>query len=160
MVAYVADEEALDDSVDFVAEYPHIPLVAVIPDLDLASFARAVRAGASGVVDDADSLDSLREVISSTLQDRVSAPVHIVRAMAQRIPPPLEIGATLDEDEIGWLRGLAAGETVGGLSERIGYSERETYRMLCDLYRCLGVTNRTEAIIWATRHGLLDPEHG
>jgi DNA-binding NarL/FixJ family response regulator len=156
VIVFVPDDEALDTLVDFVSEYPHIPVVAVIPDLGLGSFAKAVRAGASGAVDDADSQDVLGEVLASAIKDRVSTPIHLMRAMAQRVPPPHEMSATVDESEAGWLRALASGETVGGLAERIGYSERETYRMLGDLYQRLGVTNRTEAIIWATRHGVLD----
>jgi DNA-binding NarL/FixJ family response regulator len=160
VVVFISDDETLDTIVDFAAEYPHIPVVAVIPDLDLASLARAVRAGASGAIDDADPADELREVISSALRGRVSAPIHLARAMAQRIPPPPEISATVDGREAEWLQLLARGETVASLAEHIGYSERETYRMLGDLYQRLGVTNRTEAIIWATRHGVLDAAPG
>jgi len=32
------------------------------------------------------------------------------------------------------------------------------FRILRDLYARIGVRNRTDAIIWATRHGLLDIE--
>lgn len=158
VIVFIADDKALDTVVDFVSEYPHIPVVAVIPELDLASFAKAVRAGASGAVDDADSHEVVGEALSAAIQDRVSAPIHLIRAMAQRVPPPPEMSASVDDSETAWLRALAGGETVAALAERIGYSERETYRMLGDLYQRLGVTNRTEAIIWATRHGVLDPD--
>lgn len=156
VIAYLNDEAGIDSLVDFVTEFPHIPVVAVIPDLELASFAAAIRAGASGVVDDASDVDELGAVIGAAIAGRVSAPLPIVRAMAQRIPEAPETAAFVDPDEAEWLRALAQGETVAALAERIGYSERETYRTLGALYQRLGVTNRTEAIIWATRHGLLD----
>lgn len=156
VIVFVPDDEVLDTVVDFVSEYPHIPVVAVIPDLDLGTFAKSIRAGVSGAVDDGDSHDELSETLSSAIRGRISGPAHLVRAMAQRIPPPPELGASVDEGEASWLRALAGGETVAGLAAQIGYSERETYRILGDLYQRLGVTNRTEAIIWATRHGLLD----
>lgn len=158
IIVFIPDDAVLDTVVDFVSEYPHIPVVAVIPELDLASFAKAIRAGASGAVDDGDSLAELSEALSSAFQDRVSAPIQLIRAMAQRVPPPPEMSASVDANEASWLRALAGGETVAGLSQQIGYSERETYRMLGDLYQRLGVTNRTEAIIWATRHGVLDSD--
>jgi DNA-binding NarL/FixJ family response regulator len=158
VIVFIPDDKAFDAVVDFAVEYPHIPVVAVIPELDLASFAKAVRAGASGAVDDADSIEVLAAVLSAAIMDRVSMPLNIAEAMARRIPPPRDIGATVDHREADWLRALATGETVAGLAERIGYSERETYRMLGDLYQRLGVTNRTEAIIWATRHGVLDAD--
>jgi DNA-binding NarL/FixJ family response regulator len=134
--------------------------VAVIAELDLASLATAVRAGASGAIDDADPADALREVISSALRGRISAPIRLARAMAQRILPPPEVSATVDEREAEWLQLLARAETAASLADRIGYSERETYRMPGDLNQRLGVTNRTEAIIWATRHGVLDAAPG
>jgi DNA-binding NarL/FixJ family response regulator len=156
VIVFIPDDKALDTVVDFVSEYPHIPVVAVIPELDLASFARVIRAGASGAIDDADSVEELSVVLSSAIGERFSVPLNLIRAMAQRIPAPPEIGASVDDEEATWLRALARGETVAGLAATIGYSERETYRILGELYQRLGVTNRTEAIIWATRHGVLD----
>ena len=32
------------------------------------------------------------------------------------------------------------------------------FRILNTLYRTLGVDNRTQAVIWAARHGLLDED--
>lgn len=156
VVVFVPSDLEVDDLVDFTSEHPHIPVVAVIPGLDLASFAQVVRAGAWGAIDDSDAESELKEAIASAIADRVSVPLPIMRAMAQRIPPPNEVDAIVDDTESDWLRALAGGETVAALAERIGYSERETYRMLGALYQKLGVTNRTEAIIWATRHGALD----
>ncbi|MEA2589098.1 MAG: hypothetical protein QOH66_2025, partial [Actinomycetota bacterium] len=42
------------------------------------------------------------------------------------------------------------------LAEKVGYSERALYRLLHALYGRLGVSNRTEAILQASRRGLLD----
>lgn len=157
VVVFIPSDEEIDELVDFSADYPHIPVIAVIPGLDLASFAEVVRAGAWGAVDDSDGEAELADAISSAVTDRVSVALPIMRGIAQRIPPPNEVDAIVDDTEAGWLRALAGGETVAALADRIGYSERETYRMLGALYQKIGVTNRTEAIIWATRHGLLDP---
>lgn len=155
-VVFTSDESHMVAIAEFVAEYPHIPVIAVVPQLELASFAAAVRAGACGVIDDADSLQVLEEVVKSALAGRVSVPHTLADAMARRIPATPDADAWVSEDEANWLIALAQGATVASLADRIGYSERETYRTLGDLYARLGVTNRTEAIIWATRHGVLD----
>ena len=160
VVVFVPSDEVVDELVDFTTEHAHIPVVAVIPELDLASFAEVVRAGAWGAVDDSDAESALSEAIRSAVSDRVSVPLPIMRAMAQRIPPPNEVDVIVDDTEADWLRALAGGETVAALAERIGYSERETYRLLGALYQKIGVTNRTEAIIWATRHGVLEHTPG
>lgn len=156
VVVYSQDDPSTDAIVRFTVDYPLIPVVAVIPDLDLASFSAAIRAGASGVVDDAESIEELRLVVSSALQDRVSTPRHLIRAMAHRIPASVHVADLISSTEGDWLRTLAEGATVAALAEQIGYSERETFRILGDIYTRIGVSNRTEAIIWATRHGILD----
>ncbi|MDH3260477.1 MAG: hypothetical protein OEM81_07755 [Acidimicrobiia bacterium] len=75
----------------------------------------------------------------------------------------LAMGATdepgvpdLDRDQVAWLRALAAGATVAQLADRVGYSEREMYRLLRAVYDRLGVGSRTQALLWATRRGILD----
>ena len=156
VVVHSPDVSSLDAIELFASDYPFIPVVAVIPDLDLSSFSTAIRAGASGVVDDAESIEELRLVISSAVQDRVSTPRHLIRAMAHRIPASSHTADLITSPEGEWLRALAEGATVAALAEQIGYSERETFRILGDLYTRIGVSNRTEAIIWATRHGILD----
>lgn len=142
---------------DFVADYPHIPIVAVIPQLDVASFAEAIRAGAAGAVDEAEDTEVFARSIEAAIGGRVEAAHQLVAAMASRIPSSPDPQAWITGDEAEWLRALADGATVAALAERIGYSERETFRMLGELYAKVGVRNRTEAIIWATRHGVLDP---
>jgi len=55
-----------------------------------------------------------------------------------------------------WLSILANGGSVHDLAERVGYSERALYRLLHALYGRLGVSSRTEAILQASRRGLLN----
>lgn len=55
-----------------------------------------------------------------------------------------------------WLRRLAAGITVHDLAEQVGFSERETYRRLREIYEKMGVRGRMEALIVASASGLLD----
>ncbi len=72
-------------------------------------------------------------------------------------PGPLERGgmADMSEEERGWLRALAAGQTVTVLAHRSAYSERELYRRLRRLYRKLGANGRVEAMLKASNWGLL-----
>jgi len=66
----------------------------------------------------------------------------------------------LTSNERLWLRALAESVTVASLARSSGYSEREMYRLLGELYRRLGVTTRTEALLRADRLGLLHPPAG
>jgi len=67
---------------------------------------------------------------------------------------------SLTDNERVWLRALAESVTVASLARSCGYSEREMYRLLGELYRRLGVTTRTEALLRADRLGLLHPPAG
>jgi len=147
-----------DSVARFSETYPLIPVVAVIPELTVGSYAQAVRAGAIGVLGADESTDSIVTVLETSLVGRAAAPEELIRAMALRIPVAPDAAAWVQAGEAGWLRQLAAGVPVCDIAEHVGYSEREMFRMLHDLYVRIGVRNRTEAIIWATRHGLLDVE--
>ena len=57
--------------------------------------------------------------------------------------------------ELTWLRKLADGAKVAALARAAGYSQREMYRLLADLYARLGASTRTEALLRADRWGLL-----
>jgi DNA-binding NarL/FixJ family response regulator len=156
VVAWAEGESAQSEIAAFAESHPLIPLVAILSDLDLAGVAMLLRAGAWGAVDAADPAETLGEALSSALADRVSMPRQIAAAMAGRIPTITAVDQWVSAEQAAWLRELASGRTVAALSEQIGYSERETFRMLGELYASLGVKSRTEAIIWAARHGVLD----
>jgi len=154
VIVWIGDEHGFAPLEAFAAEYPHIPVVAMLPLLDLAAAARAIRAGASGVIDESDPVEVIGEVLAAARSDRISLPRRMAVGMADRVPQG-SVDDWITAEQAAWLTALAEGVTVSDLAERIGWSERETFRMLGDLYRRLGARNRTEAIIWATRHGLL-----
>jgi DNA-binding NarL/FixJ family response regulator len=79
-------------------------------------------------------------------------------AAARALAGPAGEGAPpLDDRELSWLRALADNVTVASLARASGYSQREMYRLLSDLYGRLGVATRTEALLRADRLGLLRP---
>jgi DNA-binding NarL/FixJ family response regulator len=156
LVAYIGGAASLESVGEFAQQYPHIPVVAVVAELNVGSFAEAVRAGAMVAIDDGDPVESFATVIETALLGRSAVPETIVRAMASRIPSAPDPSRWLTPDEADWLRELAGGKTVADLADAVGYSEREMFRTLRDTYARIGVRSRTEAIIWATRHGLLE----
>jgi DNA-binding NarL/FixJ family response regulator len=46
--------------------------------------------------------------------------------------------------------------TIQELARQVGFSERETYRRLRQIYSAMGVRGRTEALILASASGLLE----
>lgn len=154
VIVWIDDDDGLSAVADFSERWPLIPLVAVFPRLDLVVAAAAVRAGASGVLDEDDDIDTIGQTVAAALAGRVSLPRELAVAMSDRVPEQA-VDEWVTPEQAAWLVALADGVTVADLADRIGWSERETFRMLGDLYRHLGVANRTEAIIWAARHGLV-----
>jgi DNA-binding NarL/FixJ family response regulator len=148
----------LDHIRRFREEHPQIPVVAVLAELTVSTYASAVHVGATAALGEQESAEELVLVLKTALQGRAAVPERLVRAMAARIPISPKSESWLEPGQDEWLRHLSRGEPISELADNIGYSEREMFRMLHDLYVRIGVRNRTEAIIWATRHGVLDEE--
>ena len=141
---------------DFNREHPHIPVLGVIDLVDVSTFAAWVRAGAVGVLSESDDPADYVHAISTARNGRAPVPFKILRAMAQRVPTSDDLSTWANADEQMWLQEMASGRTVAELAAELGYSERAMFRNLRRLYVRLGVKNRTEALLWADRSGVLD----
>ena len=64
-------------------------------------------------------------------------------------------GCPLGASEIGWVAALAEGARVIDIACDAGYSEREMFRKLRSIWRQIGASSRSEAILVATRRGWL-----
>ena len=78
---------------------------------------------------------------------------------AQRAPEPDESDAVrrLTKRELEILRLVAEGDSNVQLARRLWVTEQTVKFHLSNIYRKLGVANRTEASRWAQVHGLLEP---
>lgn len=134
---------------------PDVKLVALLVDPTPDRHAEALRLGAHAAADWEAPPETIVEVVRAALEDKTLLTTPVAQAIAGS-GPALYDPEWVTGDEIGWLRLLAAGATVQQLAEKIGYSERALYRMLHGLYGRMRVSNRTEAILQASRWGLLD----
>lgn len=75
----------------------------------------------------------------------------ILTARAERRP-----AALLTEREHEVLALLAAGLVNKQIARQLGISEKTVKAHLTSVFRRIGVTDRTQAALWAQRHGLLD----
>jgi DNA-binding NarL/FixJ family response regulator len=155
-VLHADTSDALDALADFTEEHPHVPVVAIIDSVDVISVARVIRAGATTVL--ADSATDVRSAVEAALAGNSLLPFEVVGSMAGLVPDDQGLSRWLTDEERSWLRSMAAGETVADVAESVGYSERAMFRQLKSLYRRLGVSNRTEALLWAAQRGILDLE--
>lgn len=112
-------------------------------------------AGACSVAGWDASPEEVVALLEAGLQERSVLPTSMIHQLAMGTTDEPGV-PELDRDQVAWLRALAAGATVTQLADQVGYSEREMYRLLRALYDRLGVGNRTQALLWATRRGVLD----
>jgi DNA-binding NarL/FixJ family response regulator len=125
-------------------------LVDPTPD----AYAEALRSGAVAAVAWEAAPEDIAKVLAAALAGDTLIPSGVAQALAAKLPA-IEDPDWITHEELTWLSILADGGTVHDLAEKVGYSERALYRLLHALYGRLGVSNRTEAILQASRRGFL-----
>ena len=147
------------DGFDLIARvresWPQIKLVVLSASDDHASVDAALRAGASAfIVKSTASLD----VASVLRQVSCGAVYHAPATTSSAAPSPgddreADPGLTDREHQI--LAAVAHGNTTAAISRDLWVSEHTVKFHLTNIYRKLGVTNRSGAVRYAFEHGLV-----
>jgi DNA-binding NarL/FixJ family response regulator len=146
--------EDLDQVRSLADEFPELVLVAVLPADEDGWYARALRRGAHAAVAWSSSPLEIVEAVRAARDGRTVLPTAVARSLA-RSSMDRPRGTPLLAREVHWLRVLAGGGSVVQLARAEGYSQREIFRRLSDVYRRMGARNRHEAIALAGQWGLL-----
>ena len=138
---------------------PDCVLVALLQDSEVTAYLEALRAGASAAVPWGAEPELIVKVLRVALEGYSLLPLPVTRAlmtatMTATGPLSREV-PDLTSQDLKRLQLLAEGGTVVDLARQVGYSEREMFRLLHDLYHRMGVDNRSEALVKAARWGLL-----
>jgi DNA-binding NarL/FixJ family response regulator len=159
----VADIEAVSGHLDgagFLARChalnPGIRSIVLSADARHESIEAALLAGASAYVLKSAHPDDLASAIRQAFEGSMFlAPPQLLRASFKpRTSPVDEAGLTRREAEI--LRLAAEGRSNSELARLLWVTEQTVKFHLSNVYRKLGVGNRTEAALWAHTSGLLD----
>ncbi len=130
-------------------------VVTLTRDDSQATYRSALRAGATASAPADAPMDHIVEVVREALHGRSILPADVARRLALDAPDqPSDYAPRLDE--IGWIQAMASGDTMAEIAESAGVTKSELSKRLNELYRRIGVENRTEAIIKFARWGLLD----
>ncbi|MGH2818108.1 MAG: hypothetical protein ACRDJS_06560 [Actinomycetota bacterium] len=134
---------------------PEVVVVVITEKRTARSFAEALRAGATACISRSSSFEELIDVLRMALRGITAMPTHLARDIVTtaRVAPN---DCPVSQREAAWIRVLAHGGTVTKLARDSGYSEREMYRILHQIYDRMGVHNRTEALVRAAGWGLID----
>jgi DNA-binding NarL/FixJ family response regulator len=148
-------------SPDFVRQLAQMAtysgILCLVDTYDLAQVVALLRAGAMGCLSrDAAVADLSRALIAAGRGEIVLPPALAAQALAAlargelRAKRPSE---TLTDREADVLRLLAQGLTNKDMAQRLFLSVRTIEAHLRNIYNKLGVTSRTEAVLWAVNEG-------
>ncbi|HEU4658403.1 MAG TPA: response regulator transcription factor [Capillimicrobium sp.] len=132
-------------------ELPEIPVVVLTSFSDRPRIVDAIDAGAVGyLLKDAEPDDLVRGVHAAAdgqapLDPRAAREVLAARRLSHG-------AATLSAREGDVLRLVAAGHANKAIALRLGISEKTVKNHLSTIFQKLGVTDRTQAALWAQRH--------
>jgi DNA-binding NarL/FixJ family response regulator len=132
-------------------ENPRTHVLVLTSFSDRNRILAAVDAGAEGYL----LKDSATEAILAGIRQLVGGgspldPKAARELLDSRREPPEEIKLTTREQEV--LEMLGAGLSNRAIARRLGISERTVKAHLTSVFQSLGVTDRTQAALWAQRH--------
>ena len=138
---------------------PEMRIVAIGASRDPDQIDAALAAGAVAYViktaEPADILAGIRQAFTSS----IFLPGPRGAGVGPRLPPTAN-GRKLTRRELEILKLVAEGHSNVRLAGMLWVTEQTVKFHLSNIYRKLGVSNRTEASRWAQLHGLLGLEHG
>jgi DNA-binding NarL/FixJ family response regulator len=135
--------------------WPGVKIVVLSACDDRASIDAALRAGASAYIVKSVKPVDIASVLRQTKGGAVfSAPSMSAGAMPAQAPAPS--GPMLTEREAAILTAVASGLTTKAISQELWVSEHTVKFHLTNIYRKLGVTNRTSAVRYAIEHDLVE----
>lgn len=138
-------------------ELPDTEVIALTSVLDDSSVVGAVRAGAIGYLLKNTDADELRRAIKAAAAGQVQlAPQAAALLMREiRTPDTAELAEPLTERESEVLRLLARGKANKELALDLHIGEKTVKTHVSNILAKLGVQSRTQAVLYATRHGLV-----
>jgi DNA-binding NarL/FixJ family response regulator len=132
--------------------YPNVKVVVLSVFSDPENIQAALKRGASGYivksVNPTDLPSALRQAVEGTVYHAVGLPEFDDESSAR--------AAGLTEREIAILKAVARGLSNQAIGKELWVTEQTVKFHLTNIYRKLGVANRTEAARYAYQHGLVE----
>ncbi len=137
------------------AEHDEVAVVVLTSFSDRERILRALDAGAAGYLLKDVEPDELEKAIASAARGEVPLDPKAARTLlsARHAAAPAD---PLSEREREVLLMVAEGLPNKVIAQRLQISEKTVKAHLTSVFRQIGVTDRTQAALWAERHGLRD----
>ena len=144
-------------------ERSRVRIVGVAEQHDPESLFACRRAGIEGYFEKTETIDDLLSAVEVVAQGRDGytgaqdrAANDALGALVRRARESYQVAASLTTRELEVLRCIVQGMTTRQVAGSLGISARTAESHIARLYRKLGVRTRVQAVVQATRLGLLD----
>ncbi|QDF98825.1 DNA-binding response regulator [Azoarcus sp. DD4] len=134
--------------------FPDVPAIVVSAMDDEASVRRAIKGGASGFVSKASSGETMLQAVRVVLDGGVCTPEAATQSPGRRGGAPVSERFGLTAAQTRVLELLAQGKTNREIADLLGLSEGTVKVHMSAIFRALGVSNRAQALVVITRHGV------
>lgn len=155
---FVADFDPLDLMVEFRQLVPRQNILLMAFQENPAASARAAALGVSGILFKSDTATTILSKIQNAIDGRCNWTREELRrlsAAAPSITSPTEYAVPLTHHETDVLRQLSDGRTNKQISQELGISYETVKEHVQHILHKIGVTDRSQAAIWAVRRELV-----
>ena len=135
-------------------EFPDMKVAMLSVSQDPELIQTALKRGANAYIVKSIDPDHLAGVLRQALEGNVFTTAGITEDPGERAAKD----AGLTDRELGIIRAVARGLSNEAISKELWVAEQTVKFHLTNIYRKLGVTNRTEAARYAFEQGLVEPE--
>jgi DNA-binding NarL/FixJ family response regulator len=135
-------------------EFPDLKVAILSVSQDPELIQTALKRGANAYIVKSIDPDDLSGALRQALEGNVFTTAGITEDPGERAAKD----AGLTERELGIVRAVARGLSNEAISKELWVAEQTVKFHLTNIYRKLGVTNRTEAARYAFEQGLVEPE--
>ncbi len=135
-------------------QYPDVEVIALTSVLDDGSIFGAIRAGAIGYLLKDTNADKLISAVKSAVAGQVQLSPQVAKRLLREIDLP-EVREPLTDRERDVLRMLASGCSNKESAQNLNIAEKTVKTHVSSILSKLGVTSRTQAVVYALRTGLI-----
>jgi NarL family two-component system response regulator LiaR len=137
-------------------EFPDVKVAMLSVSQDPDLIQTALKRGANAYIVKTIDPDDLAGALRQALDGNVFTTAGVTEDPGERAAKD----AGLTDRELGIVRAVARGLSNEAISKELWVAEQTVKFHLTNIYRKLGVSNRTEAARYAFEHGLAEPEDG
>lgn len=134
---------------------PHTHIVAMTSVVEEGGVHRAIEAGAIGYVLKDTRPDELRDAVLAAAEGRVRFAPESAGRLMREVPTPDTNGQSLSNDDRELLSLLGQGHSTGEIAAEMSLQPGEVDERLEALLDRLGLAGRAQAVLYATRQGLV-----